>query len=124
MEPSRYRITPFIRGKHHSRNQIDTMTAVAHITKIAVRLKNNETLTIIHNCFPFNRYRKWSLSDNGCELVKVRKVWYSEFLWNDLFINVNHDPLSQGQGRNIVGYITAFKLPKRQYEKRSNQNAK
>jgi len=102
----------------------ERIESVAHITRVAVQLQDKESLTVIHNCFEFNRYRKWSLSDNGCELLKVRKIWYKEFRHNELFINVDHDPLSKGQGVNVVGYLTAFKLPRKQFEKRSSSNAK
>ena len=111
--------TPFI-GRR-SQAWKDQMAAVAHITRKAVQLQNKESLRITHNCFPFDKYRKWSLSDNGCELIKVRKIWYKEFTFNRLFINVDHHPSVFEQGEHTIGFITAFKLPERQYQRRVNQ---
>ena len=109
--------TPF-RG-HRSQAHKEQLEAVAHILKRIVQLENKDSLMIVHNCFPFDKHRKWSLSDNGCELWKARKLWYKEYLHNPMFFNVEHYS-DMGQGFNTLGIITTFNLPKKQFEQRQS----
>ena len=109
--------TPY-RG-HRSQAHKERLAAVAHILKRIVQLENKDSLMIVHNCFPFDKHRKWSLPNNGCELWKARKMWYKEYLHNPMFFNVEHYS-NMEQGFNTLGVITTFNFPKKQFEERQS----
>jgi hypothetical protein len=113
-------LTPY-KG-HRSQAHIAKLKAVAHLLKqiIQADMESGDSLRIVHDCFPWNRMRNHALSDNGCELVKARQIWYKEYLYHPLFFNVDHLPSEMGQGKNTIGFITMFNFPKQQLDKRQS----
>ena len=113
--------TPY-RG-HRSPAHLAKLKAVAHILNHILKadMESGDSLRIVHDCFPWNRMRNHALSDNGCELVKARQIWYKEYLHHPLFFNVDHHPSEMGQGRNTIGFITMFNFPKQQLEERQSR---